>query len=128
MLRCLPPPPPPGCVRWSAGGADQDGVAVVLRPQCEQQLPEPLLHAGVGPRPLPRGQHAAPGALGLLLHPLEPTHAAAGELELELELTMTRTQRHALEGQCGTALEFAYLLNLTVTLFKYLVLIGYIIY
>lgn len=61
-----------------AGPSEKDCVALVLHQQPARGLHQPLVRQLLQPRPLPRGEHAPPRAVGRLLYPLEPQDEATG--------------------------------------------------
>lgn len=70
----IKPPPPPSLAEPSK----KDSLALVLHQQPAGRLHEPPVRELRQPRPVSRGQHAPPRAVGRLLHPLEPPHEAPG--------------------------------------------------
>lgn len=66
----------------SAGDPQKDSVTVVLHKQPAGRVHQSSVRQLLQPCALPCSQFTTPGALGWLLHPLEPSHETSGVLKL----------------------------------------------
>lgn len=64
------------------GDSQEDSVTVVLHKQPAGGVHQSSVCQLLQPRALPCSQPTASGALGWLLHPLEPSHETAGVLKM----------------------------------------------
>lgn len=101
---------------YFTGNSQEDGVTLVLHKQPAGGVYQSFVCELFQPCAVPCSQLASPGALGWLLHPLEPPHETSGMLKsLEIVYTpcMLRISRKILllllpwPGTCSSALQGA---------------------